>query len=172
VVFLLPFVLLVMWGGAGDAIEMHMPDGILPSSAAEAEMNDNSGVGVMMDMGGEHGNATGRFAAAADDGIRDEPAGAARNSNGNSNSNANFVVDNPNIDLEAYVQGYVGLARLSRLVFIADHCPMLRVEALRLGLQYVTATYNTGLYVTMHKKLMEAAAMGGNGVMHYKLIRI
>ena len=53
--------------------------------------------------------------------------------------------------------GYSGLARLHRLLFVAHHCPLLRVEALRLGVHHVMATYNTGLYLTMHKKLVEAA---------------
>ena len=53
--------------------------------------------------------------------------------------------------------GYSGLARLHRLLFVAHHCPLLRVEALRLGVNYVMSTYNTGLYLTMHKKLVEAA---------------
>ena len=57
--------------------------------------------------------------------------------------------------------GYSGLARLHRLLFVAHHCPLLRVEALRLGVNYVMSTYNTGLYLTMHKKLVEAAT--GNG---------
>ena len=59
-------------------------------------------------------------------------------------------------DLEAYSTQYKGLARLSRLVYIADHCPPLRVEALRLALTHVMTTYNTGMYQQLHKKLQEA----------------
>lgn len=59
-------------------------------------------------------------------------------------------------DLEQYAAQYSGLAKLNRLLFIADHCPMLRVEALRMALAYVMNTYNTSLYQQIHRKLQEA----------------
>ena len=42
-----------------------------------------------------------------------------------------FVVDNPNFDLEAYANSYSGLAKVRRLIFIAKHCPSMRVESLK-----------------------------------------
>ena len=39
-----------------------------------------------------------------------------------------YNIENPSIDLEAYAQGYSGLAAIYRLRFIAHHCPMLRVR--------------------------------------------
>jgi COP9 signalosome complex subunit 1 len=59
-------------------------------------------------------------------------------------------------DLEAYGNSYAGLARLYRLIYIADHCPMLRIEALKMAIGYVTCTYNVSLYQQLHKKLQEA----------------
>lgn len=74
------------------------------------------------------------------------------------------MVENPTLDLETYVQGYSGLARLSRLMFVAQHCPCLRLEALKLALQYVMSTYNTQMYAQIHRKLVEAHnALSGPG---------
>lgn len=56
-------------------------------------------------------------------------------------------------DLEAYANSYTGLARLYRLMYIADHCPTLRVEALKMAISYVMQTYNVNLYQQLHKKL-------------------
>ncbi|XP_048761759.1 COP9 signalosome complex subunit 1-like [Ostrea edulis] len=67
-----------------------------------------------------------------------------------------YVVENTTLDLEQYAAQYSGLAKLNRLLFIADHCPMLRVEALRMALTYVMNTYNTSLYQQIHRKLQEA----------------
>ena len=64
-----------------------------------------------------------------------------------------YNIENPSIDLEAYAQGYSGLALLYRLRFIAHHCPVLRVEALKLAISHVMNTHNTGLYNELHKKL-------------------
>jgi len=67
-----------------------------------------------------------------------------------------YNIENPSIDLEAYAQGYSGLALLYRLRFIAHHCPVLRVEALKLAISHVMNTHNTGLYNELHKKLVTA----------------
>ncbi|KAH3863938.1 hypothetical protein DPMN_026946 [Dreissena polymorpha] len=53
---------------------------------------------------------------------------------------------------------YTGLAKLYRLKFIADHCPPLRLDALRTALNYVMTTYNTNLYQQIYRKLQEAIA--------------
>ncbi|EEB17531.1 COP9 signalosome complex subunit, putative [Pediculus humanus corporis] len=66
------------------------------------------------------------------------------------------VVENPTIDLETYANSYTGLARLNRLKYIADHCPALRVEALKMALSYVMNTYNVILYQQLHKSLQNA----------------
>jgi COP9 signalosome complex subunit 1 len=41
-------------------------------------------------------------------------------------------------------------------MFIAEHCPSLRVEALKMALTYVHTTFNVTLYQQLHKKLQEA----------------
>lgn len=70
--------------------------------------------------------------------------------------NPDFEVNNSSIDLDMYVSGYTGLMRINRLVFLAEHCPLLRIDALRLALNYCMETYNTQLYITIHKQLTEA----------------
>lgn len=81
-----------------------------------------------------------------------------------------YTVDNPSLDLEAYANAYTGFMRLNRLVYIADHCPMLRQEALKMAIQYVMTTYNVSMYQALHKKVSNSiggsassTAAGGNG---------
>lgn len=66
-----------------------------------------------------------------------------------------YVVENPTIDLEVYASSYSGLAKLYRLIYIADHCPTLRLEALKLAIFSIRSTYNIGLYQHLHKKIAE-----------------
>lgn len=70
--------------------------------------------------------------------------------------NPYFEVNNPSIDLDTYSSGFVGLMRINRLVFLAEHCPLIRIDALRLAINYVMETYNTQLYISIHKELAEA----------------
>lgn len=65
------------------------------------------------------------------------------------------IVENPSLDLEAYASAYSGLAKLNRLKYIAEHCPSLRVEALKMGLSHVMNTYNVTLYKEFHKCLQD-----------------
>ena len=39
---------------------------------------------------------------------------------------------------------------------VAHHCPLLRVEALKLAISHVMNTHNTALYNELHKKLVAA----------------
>lgn len=71
------------------------------------------------------------------------------------NEEDNYVVENPTLDLEAYVNSYTGLAKLYRLVYIIDHCPSLRLEALKMAISYVMTTHNVNLYQVLHQKLAE-----------------
>ncbi|XP_069887785.1 COP9 signalosome complex subunit 1 isoform X2 [Dipodomys merriami] len=68
----------------------------------------------------------------------------------------NYVVENPTLDLEQYAASYSGLMRVERLQFIADHCPALRVEALKMALSFVQRTFNVDMYEEVHRKLSEA----------------
>ncbi|XP_076171677.1 COP9 signalosome subunit 1b isoform X2 [Ptiloglossa arizonensis] len=72
-----------------------------------------------------------------------------------------YIVENPTLDLEVYANSYTGLAKLYRLIYIADHCPMLRIEALKMAISYVMTTYNVSLYVILHKNLAEALGTPG-----------
>jgi COP9 signalosome complex subunit 1 len=68
----------------------------------------------------------------------------------------NYTVEDPTLDLESYASSYTGLARLYRLLFIADHCPSLRLEAIKMAIHYVMAqTYNVNMYQQLHKKLAD-----------------
>ncbi|XP_070185313.1 COP9 signalosome complex subunit 1-like isoform X2 [Littorina saxatilis] len=83
--------------------------------------------------------------------------------NDNIEEEPQYTVENPSLllcaqDLEQHASQYTGLARLHRLMFIADHCPSLRVEGLRMALNYVMTTYNTNLYGIIHRKLQEAVS--------------
>ena len=47
----------------------------------------------------------------------------------------NYLVENPSLDLELTSNAFTGLAKLSRLQFIAEHCPVYTVEALKLAIK-------------------------------------
>jgi len=74
-----------------------------------------------------------------------------------------FTVENPSLDLESYAAQYAGYAQLQRLQFVAQHCPLLRIEALKLAISCVQNTFNTGLYQRLHRKLGESIAGPANG---------
>lgn len=69
------------------------------------------------------------------------------------NEEETYSIDNPTIDLDFYANSYTGLAKLHRLIFIADHCPSLRLEALKMAINYVMSTYNVTLYQHLHRKV-------------------
>ncbi|XP_004709273.1 COP9 signalosome complex subunit 1 [Echinops telfairi] len=73
-------------------------------------------------------------------------------------SDVSYVVENPTLDLEQYAASYSGLMRIERLQFIADHCPPLRVEALKMALSFVQRTFNVDMYEEVHRKLSEATS--------------
>ncbi|XP_065570904.1 COP9 signalosome complex subunit 1-like [Artemia franciscana] len=80
------------------------------------------------------------------------------------NDNANLeeypIVENPTIpDLESYANSYTGQAKILRLMYIADHCTVLRKDALKLAIAHIENTYNTHAYKVCHDKLAEA--LGG-----------
>jgi len=79
------------------------------------------------------------------------------------NEDHSYVVDNPSLDLEAYANAYTGLAKLYRLQFIAEHCPVYRLEALKLAITYVQSSYNTALYQRLQRKLAEVCQGGHSG---------
>lgn len=74
------------------------------------------------------------------------------------NEEETYIVENPSLDLEVYANSYIGLAKLYRLIFIIDHCPSLRLEALKMAISYVMITYNVNLYQVLHQKLAEVTS--------------
>ena len=85
-----------------------------------------------------------------------EYSGEENDNETDNNYTSDFEINNSSIDLELYTTGYVGFMRIARLLFLADHCPPLKIDALRLALSYVTETYNTNLYAMIHKQLADA----------------
>ncbi len=81
---------------------------------------------------------------------------ATINADNFSSYNVDFEVNNSSIDLDQYSQGFTGLMRINRLVFLAEHCPTIRLVALKLAISFVIETYNTQLYTSIHKQLTEA----------------
>ncbi|RWS23028.1 COP9 signalosome complex subunit 1-like protein [Leptotrombidium deliense] len=79
--------------------------------------------------------------------------------------NASYLVENANIDLEAYANNYNGLAKIYRLSYIADHCVAWRMDALKMALNYVKEnTFNTNMYTQLYAKLAEAIKQMGHAV--------
>jgi len=74
-----------------------------------------------------------------------------------------LVTDSP-LDLEAVCQSYSGSTLLYRLLFIAERCVPLSVEALRLALTHVQKTLNVALYQKVHARLLQASQGGGGGL--------
>ncbi|KAK3805875.1 MAG: 26S proteasome subunit RPN7-domain-containing protein [Benniella sp.] len=93
--------------------------------------------------------------------------------NGDNNGNSKrkrFVkvveVDAPNnLDLDAYIANYKGHTKINRLEFIADRCPALQIEALRLAITELknTQTLNIPRYANLVKKLNDAVKFGVPG---------
>lgn len=77
------------------------------------------------------------------------------------NEDESYSIDNPTIDLDYYANSYTGLAKLHRLIFIAEHCPSLRLESLKMAINYVMTTYNVTLYQHLHKKVAQATTTSG-----------
>ncbi|KAF9136299.1 COP9 signalosome complex subunit 1 [Mortierella sp. 14UC] len=75
-------------------------------------------------------------------------------------------VDAPNnLDLDAYIATYKGHTKVNRLEFIADRCPALQIDALKLAIQELrnTNTLHISRYMNLVRKLNEAVKFGGPG---------
>ncbi|XP_017096947.1 COP9 signalosome complex subunit 1 [Drosophila bipectinata] len=62
-------------------------------------------------------------------------------------------VENAALHLPSYADRYTDIPRLTRLKFIAQVCPKLRVPALELAIDHVKTTYNVKLYDELYKTL-------------------
>ncbi|KAG0290093.1 cop9 signalosome complex subunit [Linnemannia gamsii] len=75
-------------------------------------------------------------------------------------------VDAPNnLDLDAYIATYKGHTKVNRLEFIADRCPSLQVDALKLAITELrnTNTMHVSRYINLVRKLNEAVKFGAPG---------
>jgi len=55
-------------------------------------------------------------------------------------------ISSTNFELEIITSSYIGLMRIYRLLYIADHCSVLRHEAIFASLKYIQETHLTSLY--------------------------
>lgn len=67
-----------------------------------------------------------------------------------------FIIESATLDLDVYASNYTGLTKLNRLLFVARHCPLLEIDALRIALTYVKQTFNVQLYQDIMKTMTEA----------------
>ncbi|EDV97606.1 COP9 signalosome complex subunit 1b [Drosophila grimshawi] len=88
---------------------------------------------------------------------------APPNEDNENNEEQQIVVENPTIDLEVYANQYTGIARLDRLIYVADVCPLLALESLKMAITYVQSTYNVKVYQMLHKRLSDLQAVNGAG---------
>lgn len=60
----------------------------------------------------------------------------------------NYQVDisSTNFELESITSSYTGLMRIYRLLYVADHCPALRNDALLASFKYIQETHFISLY--------------------------
>lgn len=73
-----------------------------------------------------------------------------------------YSVDNSTIDIEVYAQNFSGWNKIVRLIFIADHSSTLKIEALKIVLNYVKEhTYNTTLYSKVYSNLHQTLEKQG-----------
>ncbi|KAJ3089637.1 cop9 signalosome complex subunit [Quaeritorhiza haematococci] len=79
-------------------------------------------------------------------------------SNGNKKKKTSraMTVENPTLDLDAYISNYTGHTKIERLIFIAERCPTLQVDAYKLALAEIKNTLNTTKYITVVNRLNEA----------------
>jgi hypothetical protein len=93
-------------------------------------------------------NIVGSTTAASGDDNNNLPI---QRSNGNNITPAyegNYQVDvsSTNFELETITSSYIGLIRIYRLLYIAEHCPILRHEAFLASLKYIQETHFISLY--------------------------
>ncbi|KAG0349349.1 cop9 signalosome complex subunit [Podila humilis] len=73
-------------------------------------------------------------------------------------------VDAPNnLDLDTYIANYKGHTKINRLEFIAERCPSLQVDALKMAVEEMknNQTLNVQRYVNLVKKLQDAVKVYG-----------
>ncbi|CAF5032551.1 unnamed protein product [Rotaria sp. Silwood1] len=96
-------------------------------------------------------NIVGSTSAASGDNNNNNFPQQHQRSNGNtitSSYEGNYQVDisSTNFELETITSSYTGLMRIYRLLYVADHCPMLRNDALLTSFKYIQETHFISLY--------------------------
>eukprot|EP01114_Cavostelium_apophysatum_P008037 TRINITY_DN2029_c0_g1_i1.p1 TRINITY_DN2029_c0_g1~~TRINITY_DN2029_c0_g1_i1.p1 ORF type:complete len:458 (-),score=136.28 TRINITY_DN2029_c0_g1_i1:39-1412(-) len=72
------------------------------------------------------------------------------------------VIKPEDFDLEAYINNYTGHTKIARLVFIAEHCKTLELEAYKMAVEELKKTLNTSLLKSIMEKV--GGKLGGAGV--------
>jgi len=66
------------------------------------------------------------------------------------------VVINPeDFDLDGYINNYTGHTKIARLIFIAEHCKALEIDAFKAAIDELKQTMNTPLYKGVVEKVGE-----------------
>lgn len=74
------------------------------------------------------------------------------------------VIKPEEFDLEAYANNYTGHTKIARLLFIAEHCKQLEVEAYKMATQELKKTMNSGLLKSVIEKLGDRVSLLTLGV--------
>jgi COP9 signalosome complex subunit 1 len=71
------------------------------------------------------------------------------------------IVPATTLDLDSYIGNYHGHSKIIRLVYIAEICPSLRIEALHIALKELKQTLDTEKYVRVQQMLNDALGSQG-----------
>lgn len=74
------------------------------------------------------------------------------------------IVESTSLDLETYIANYTGHTRVTRLEFIGDYCPPLRIDAYQIALKDLLNTFDTDTYFRIAKKLNDALTAQGKNL--------
>ena len=74
---------------------------------------------------------------------------------GDSTSRNRPIISGEQLDIEAYAGLYIGRTKITRLLFIADHCdnPTMQLEALRMAYDEIKKGENTQLFREVVQKI-------------------
>ncbi|CAK9300018.1 unnamed protein product [Gordionus sp. m RMFG-2023] len=65
-----------------------------------------------------------------------------------------LIIEDSHLDLEMYTSYYRGIARLQRLLYVADHCKSLELEALKMIVEYIMGSgADTTLYLQCYERI-------------------
>lgn len=77
-------------------------------------------------------------------------------------SDVQFNVDSAPFEVESYISQFSGHAKYGRLMYIAEHCPTLQIDALEQAMKYIKeSTFNINAYTSIQNKLVSALMANG-----------